>query len=130
MPPPTPPTVDTSQLVDLSRDLRNAGRVLRAVVPITRRSGAKVKRDAQSLASGIGHAPHYPRSITYETTVLATSVRVVIGPDKDKTQGALGNILEYGTSKNAPIPHLGPAVSAEEPRYIAAVSAAAVQAVL
>ena len=45
-----------------------------------------------------------------------------IGPDKSKPQGALGNILEYGTVNNAPFAHLGPALDREAPGFTKAIS--------
>jgi hypothetical protein len=40
-----------------------------------------------------------------------------VGPDKAKRQGALGNIIEFGTPKNAPIPGGLPALETEAPRF-------------
>lgn len=81
------------------------------------RAGFNVKRDAQKKASGIRHAPHYPRAIGYDVWWRGESGHVVIGPDKDKPQGPLGNILEYGTSNNPPYAHLGPALDYEAPAF-------------
>jgi hypothetical protein len=44
-----------------------------------------------------------------------------IGPDKNKPQGALGNLLEFGTSKQAGRQDGARALAAEEPRLIAAL---------
>jgi hypothetical protein len=84
---------------------------------IVQKGAHNVKTEAQQLASGLAHAPHYPRSITYETDINATGAEAVIGPDKNRRQGALGNILEYGTSENPPFAHLGPALDREGPRF-------------
>ncbi|MEU4570724.1 hypothetical protein, partial [Micromonospora sp. NPDC023956] len=62
-------------------------------------------------------APAYPYAITYDSTETPTGASADIGPDKERRQGPLGNILEYGTVKNAPIPHMGPAGAAELPRF-------------
>jgi hypothetical protein len=43
-------------------------------------------------------------------------------------QGSLGNIIEFGTSKNAPIPHLGPALDANAADLLAGVDIAVRQA--
>lgn len=113
---------DTSELKKLSADLAAAAvEHPKKARPIFQRAGLNVKTDAQKLSSGLAHAPHYPHSITYETSESPGSLDAVIGPDKDKVQGALGNILEFGTSKNAPIPHLLPAAKAEEPRFVKAI---------
>lgn len=71
-----------------------------------------IRDTAREFASGIAHAPHYPRSISYDVTGrgVGKGAYAEIGPDKSKRQGALGNILEYGTVNNAPYAHLGPAL--------------------
>jgi|SRR5689334_23757768 len=86
-----------------------------------------IKTDARRRISGHPHAPAYPYAITYDTHETATGSWAEIGPDKDKRQGALGNILEFGTVKNPPIPHMRPAADAEEPKFAAAMQALAVK---
>lgn len=81
-------------------------------------SARKIKDQAKKGAGGIGHAPYYPNSITYDLHDNGDEISAEIGPDKSLTQGALGNILEFGTSKNAPIPHLGPALYANEADFV------------
>lgn len=76
-----------------------------------------IKNSAIRRISGHPHSPAYPRSIGYDLYHLPGSARARIGPDKQRRQGALGNILEYGTVNNAPIPHLGPALTEEAPRF-------------
>lgn len=78
----------------------------------------KVRDDARRFASGLSHAPLYPSSITYDTRVGVGWVEAVIGPDKDRPQGALGNLLEYGSIKNAPHTHLGPALDLNTPDLV------------
>ncbi|MCA1218698.1 hypothetical protein [Streptomyces sp. 8L] len=70
----------------------------------------KVRDSARQRVSGYAHLPAYPYSITYDVTESAAGAEAEIGPDKDRTQGPLGNLIEYGSRKNAPIPHMGPAL--------------------
>lgn len=98
---------------------------LPAVDAVVARAALNIKRDAVKRVSGLAHAPAYPRSIGYDVFHTPFTSRARIGPDKDRRQGALGNILEYGTIKNAPIPHLQPALDAEAPRFEAAIAEAA-----
>lgn len=116
---------DFSDLQELSADLGRAGfraaQNVRQAVEVTARN---VKDEARSLAGGLAHAPYYPQSITYDIHVGLQQTSADIGPDKGGPQGALGNILEYGTSKNAPIPHLGPALKANEADFIEGLSRA------
>lgn len=113
---------DTSEVAKLATDLAEAAVKHPDVVrPIMQKAALNVKRDAQALSSGLAHAPYYPNAITYETRESRVGLDADIGPDKNRRQGALGNIIEFGTSKNAPIPHLLPAARAEEPRFVKAI---------
>lgn len=98
---------------------------VRTAVQITSR---KIRDDARSRIAGHRYLPAYPYSITYDTTYTAEGVMGEIGPDKGRAQGPLGNIVEYGTSKNAPIPHLGPALDANADDLAAGVEIAVQQA--
>lgn len=116
---------DASELVSFIRNLTATERAIgAAVTPVVKRGAQNIKADAARRAGGIRHAPYYPRSITYDFYARIGGAEAVIGPDKDRRQGALGNILEFGTSKNAPLPHLRPALEAEEPGLLAALEAA------
>jgi hypothetical protein len=96
---------------------------------IVQKGSLNIKNEARQFASGIAHAPQYPDSITYETHDRLWGAEGIIGPDKGRPQGALGNILEYGTSKNAPLTHLAPALDREEPGFVKALEDAAEKAV-
>lgn len=114
--------VDTSGLAGLAQDLRLGYR--EAAADARRelgRSARRVRDDWRKAWAGIGHAPHLAAAVTYEVRVNRMGVVAEIGPDKSRPQGALGNIIEFGTAKNGPIPGGGPATRAEEPRLIAAV---------
>jgi hypothetical protein len=95
---------------------------------IVQASAQAIKADARRRITGLKHAPAYPFSITYDSQLTPTGATAEIGPDKDKRQGALGNILEFGTVKNAPRPHIGPAADAEEPRFAKAAEELVVKA--
>jgi len=115
----------------LAAELAAAPERLAALVPPVVFKGAlNIKNDWRANASGNAHAPYYPASITYDMDVRAGAVEAEIGPDKDKKQGALGNILEFGTSKNPPHNDGGRALAVEEPKFIAACEAVAEQALL
>jgi hypothetical protein len=92
---------------------------------VVRDSADKIKRDAQSRIRGLGrgHAKKYWYSISFETHATLTGATAEIGPDKDKKklQAPLGNLLEYGSIKNSPHPHLGPALDAERAPFIRAI---------
>ena len=88
----------------------------------------KVRDDARGRIRGHKYLPAYPYSITYDVKVTAEGVEGEIGPDKGRAQGPLGNIIEYGTSKNAPIPHLGPALDANADDLVTGIEIAVHQA--
>lgn len=101
---------DFSQLRALGQDMGEvspiAARNLRSTMEVSARN---VKDDWREFASGMAHAPAYPAAITYDvTSVQAFGVTVLqaeVGPDKDRPQGALGNVLEFGTANNPPQEH-------------------------
>jgi hypothetical protein len=88
----------------------------------------KVRDDARNRIKGHKYLPAYPYSITYSTKITLEGVEGEIGPDKGRAQGPLGNIIEYGTSKNAPLPHLGPALDANAEDLVTGIDIAIRQA--
>lgn len=114
-----------SDLGDLADDLRDvAERALEEGRKVVQKGALNVKSDARDLITGYAHLPHYPKSITYDTDVDAGAGAITahIGPDKDKRQGPLGNLIEFGSIHNGPLPHLNPALDAEETRFERAVA--------
>ena len=110
--------VDMVQVKALADELGGVGaRVRPAVKAVITKGALNIKNAARdAILADTRHVfvKQYPYSITYDVSVGAGAVvSAEIGPDKDKPQGALGNLLEYGSSKNAPIPHLNPAFDAE-----------------
>jgi hypothetical protein len=79
----------------------------RTAVAVTSR---KVQQSARDRVRGHKYLPQYPNSITYDVRGGPLLIEGEIGPDKDRPQGPLGNIIEFGTPNNAPIEHLGPAL--------------------
>lgn len=115
----------------LAADLAAApGRALAGIVPVVSKGALNIKNDWRANASGNAHAPHYPASITYDLAVDGTAVEAEVGPDKNLPQGPLGNLLEFGSSKNPPHLDGARALAAEEPRFIDACQAVADEALL
>lgn len=74
---------------------------------VVKKAAVQVKKgwrdNAKESVAGAGHASAYPYSITFDEPVRGPGhVEVEIGPDKDKRQGALGNLIEYGSVNNPP----------------------------
>lgn len=101
----------------LLRSIPRARRDARAVVM---RGAVNIKRDwrANARASSGRHAPLYPSSISFDVSRYGRDIfRAEIGPDKGAPQGALGNLLEYGSVHNPPHRDGGRALDAEQPRF-------------
>lgn len=112
----------SSQTEQLGADLALVpARVAAAASAVVSKGALNVKNDWRNSASGLAHAPLYPLSITYDLDVSPGRIAAEIGPDKEKPQGALGNLIEFGSSKNAPHLDGARALDAEEPRFLAAV---------
>lgn len=118
---------DTSEVAEVAEIIGHAAGVAPAESRKALAKGAlNIKTDARRRSSGLAHAPAYPYAITYETHETPAGGWAEIGPDKEKRQGALGNILEYGTVKNPPHPHMLPAGEAEAPKFARAMEDLAV----
>lgn len=111
-----------------TREVRRLQRHLARSIPLARRDARKVlmrgamnvKRDwaSNARASSGRHAPMYPASISFDVASYGPDiVAATIGPDKGGPQGALGNLLEYGSIHNPPHRDGGRALDAEEPRF-------------
>lgn len=101
-------SIDSADLSRLSAQLgevpQRSGPFLRKALEVTARN---VRDTARKNATGMAHAPAFPASITYDLTgsgdrSTGSNLTAEIGPDKDRPQGALGNLIEYGSVNNTP----------------------------
>lgn len=92
---------------------------------VVRKGAGKVKDEARKNALRSAPTRHAgaPYTIGYDVTVRRTTTEAVIGYDKDRPGGALGNLLEFGGGKDHSPPHrdLGRALDAEEPNFLRAM---------
>jgi hypothetical protein len=119
-------TADIRELVRLAVAFeRSIPEAESAMVASVTRGAFNIKRDWRDNArtSAGRHARLYPNSISYDVTPIPGGATAEIGPDKDKPQGALGNLLEFGSVNNQPHNDGGRALQAEEPRFTAQVAA-------
>ena len=119
--------VDTSDLRRLVAELGQAADIDDDVRPVVQRGALNIKQSWRRHWTGLGHAPYVANSVTYDTKASGFKVEAEIGPDKSKPQGALGNLLEYGSLKNAPIPGGAPALAEEAPNFEKALGEVAVK---
>lgn len=119
-------SADTRELHQLANAFaRNVDQAETEMVRIVTRGALNVKNGWRTNAIGTSgaHARAYPYSITYDVNPMPGGASAEIGPDKGKKQGALGNLLEYGSVNNAPHNDGGRALIAEHPRFEAQVIA-------
>lgn len=117
-------SIDLSEVNSLELTLAHAaGGVGAGAAAVVKKGAVNVKNEAREFAPKGPYLPAYYRSITFDIEGDGRFGRVEaqIGPDKDKPQGPLGNIIEYGTSTQAPQAHLGPALDREGPNFEAAL---------
>lgn len=93
------------------------------------RGAVQIKLDWRARWMGHPHIKALPFAIGYDQYSGKTWSRAVIGPDKLKNQGPLGNLIEFefGSPKSHPIPAGLPALLAEEPRLVNALADLAVE---
>lgn len=114
---------DMKEVVALATDLgRASARVEREADKVLERGALGVKdamaADARARHAGGSAAKHFPSSISYDRRYGVGRLAYEIGPDKDRRQGALGNILYFGTSNNAPTLDVEAGLIEEEPRFL------------
>lgn len=121
----------TDDLRSLAADLSAAPRrAQREAVSVTESAALRLKngwKDNARQTSG-RHAPAYPDSITYDFLLSLSGPAVEVGPDKNRRQGALGNLLEFGSVRNPPHNDGGRALRDEAPKFEKALAEAALDA--
>lgn len=113
-------------LQQLKVDLGLAGfKASAAAQAVVTKGATNIKADWRSRWSGMAHAPRLPDAITFDVRPLLRGWSAEIGPDKDRPQGALGNLIEYGSENNAPNAGGAPALDVEGPKFEKALADAA-----
>lgn len=93
---------DFSELTRLAADLGevpdNAGPLINSALQHT---AVEVKRSWQKRVKGAKHLPGLPAAIDYDVAASRANgqsvLEIQVGFNKDKPQGALGNVNEFGT---------------------------------
>lgn len=101
-------------IADVDRALKITDREVRAVVE---KGALNIKKDWARRWAGLRSAPSLAAAVSYDVSYGFGGVKAEIGPDKARRQGALGNLLEFGSVNNAPRPGGLPALDAEAPRF-------------
>lgn len=113
----------TEGLTELIDDMKRVEEIAPAeVAKVVKKGVQNIKTDTQTRWAGARYAPALAAAVTYDDPVIeGNTVSSEVGPDKDRRQGALGNIYEFGVPGTAPQPALNPAADAEEPRFAQAL---------
>ncbi|MCT1689868.1 HK97 gp10 family phage protein [Brevibacterium sp. p3-SID960] len=102
-------TADTRQLTSLATDLTKAAKNVQPVASAAvRKTAADIIRDAQ-IAAPV-RTGNLRNSITADITDYPAVVSAEVGPTAE-----YGAYVEFGTSKQAPQPYLGPAADRHVP---------------
>lgn len=113
-----PDFFDTTEVRKLAKDFGKLPVEVHPPVRAVLQKGAlNIKNSWRARWSGHPHIPALPYAVTYDTRFSREGVEAEIGPDKDKRQGPLGNIIEFGTPRNSPIPGGLPALKEEAPKF-------------
>lgn len=121
-------TADVRELVRLAEVLTlNLHHAERDMTAIVNRGALNIKNDWRTNARATAgqHGRIYPYSINYDLKAMPGGASAEIGPDKGLPQGALGNLLEFGSVNNPPHNDGGRALAKEEPLFQAQVESLA-----
>jgi hypothetical protein len=114
--------MDTPETLALAL-LESAGKAMIETRAVVAKGALNIKNEAKRNVeqSAPVHNAHAAGAITYDTKFLTGLAVAEIGYDKARRGGSLGNLLEYGGSKNQPHRDLGRALDNEEPRFVTAL---------
>lgn len=110
---------DFSEVMKLAADLGKASKkVYDEADRIAEKTALLIKNSMQREARSNGRTQHFAGSISYDRAAKLGAIGYEIGPDKDRTQGALGNLLYFGSSNNGPTLDVEVGIRLHEPDFI------------
>jgi len=116
----------SAELRQLATNLgRVAGSAVKDVDEVLKKGVQNIKTEMQADASGSAHFKGMASSISYESFYLPGRARWVVGPDKSRRGGSLGNIYYFGTSRGGGSGDIDKPLRSEEPRTMSALDALA-----
>ncbi|GAB3656476.1 hypothetical protein [Glycomyces tarimensis] len=109
--------IDDSEVRAYITDLGHTpARLAKEVQQVGEKAALNIKRDWTRAWSGHRYIQPLSRTISYDRRISGGAMEWEIGPDKGQAQGPLGNVIEFGTVNNPPIPGGLPALDREIPR--------------
>ena len=113
----------SAELRQLATNLGHvAGDALKDVDAVLKKGVDNMKREMQADVSGSKHFKGMAGAITYESHYLPGRARWVVGPDKSRRGGALGNIYYFGTSRGGGTGDIDKPLRSEEPKTLRALA--------
>lgn len=113
----------SAELRQLATNLGHvAGDALKDVDAVLKKGVDNMKREMQADISGSKHFRGMAGSISYESHYLPGRARWVVGPDKSRRGGSLGNIYYFGTSRGGGSGDIDKPLRSEEPRTMRALA--------
>lgn len=111
-------SVDVSEVFELAKNLGKAAEeVYDEVDAVSSKGALNIKNEMIADARGSAHFKGMASSITYEHQNNKSAIKRVIGPDKDRRGGALGNIYYFGTSRGGGSGDIEKPLRTEGPRF-------------
>lgn len=113
----------SAELRQLATNLGHvAGSALKDVDGVLKKGVNNIKAEMVADVSASNSFHGMARSITYESHYLPGRARWVVGPDKSRRGGALGNIYYFGTSLGGGTGDIEKPLRTEEPRTLRALA--------
>lgn len=116
---------------DIGRLVQDLGKIgakaVKELDGIVEKAALNIKNELRADASASTHFKGMANSISYDRYYKVGEVRYVVGPDKSRRGGALGNIFYFGTSRGGGSGDLDKPLRSEAPRFHKALSDAAVR---
>lgn len=112
----------SAELRKLAEDLgKIAGSAVKDVDAVLKRGAQNVKTEMAADAAGSKHFKGMAGSISYESHYSVGTARYVVGPDKSRRGGSLGNIYYFGTSRGGGSGDIEKPLRSEGPRLQSAL---------
>ncbi len=113
----------SAELRQLATNLGHvAGDALKDVDAVIQKGALNIKKEMAYSAVWSKHFKGMAGSISYDSHYLPGRVRYVIGPDKSRRGGALGNIAYFGTSRGGGTLDIDQPLQSESPRTMRALA--------
>lgn len=108
----------SAELRQLSVNLGHvAGDALKEVDAVVQKGAMNIKKEMVYSAVWSKHFKGMAGSISYDSHYLPGKVRYVIGPDKSRRGGGIGNVAYFGTSRGGGTLDIEQPLNSEGPRF-------------